>query len=1534
MTRKPERTFARAGRTDQTEPESETVDGDAVMADGGADTAVLAKAAVEPERQAAPRPRAELVALVFILLFAAFLRFKGVDWGENFYLHPDERFQTMVVTRIEWPGGLREYFDSQRSPLNPYNHDFGTYIYGTFPLFVAKLFGSLTGNEVYGNAHLPGRALGGVFDLFSILLVYLIGRRLFGGRTGLLASALLAATVLHVQAAHFFAPDLYVVTFCLAAFYFALRAESESRWWWYLAAGVAAGLATASKINALPIVAVLALPALERVRRSGMRSIIRSPGDGGLSPLLGLGLAIGASVWTFRVAQPYAFLGPNPFSLRFDPRWLNDLRYWREVQSGASDTPPGLQWADRTPVLFGLKNMVLWGMGPLLGLSALAGLLFASFAAVTRRRLPPVWLLFLVGWPAFHLLYYGFAFVQTMRYMLPAYPFLVLLAAAALTRLARHGSRRQWPALPMPRGAALPLGSAPAAVVLIGTVLYALAFSDIYARPTTREAASRWIYENVPADSTIASEHWDDGIPLSFPEFAGRTYQGIQLEHFFVDDEAKLNALLDRLDQADYLVVTSNRLHAVIPRLPERYPMTSEYYELLFSGELGFDLVHEETSYPSLLGIDLVDDGAEEAFTVYDHPRVFVFRKSDSYSRAAIEPPLVAALGGGGTAIGPLDAGFSSLMLDDAARAGQQEGGTWRRMFDADGLTNRAPVLFWYLALQLMALAALPLCWRLFEGLPDRGYAVAKTIGVLLVSYFAWLFASVGAMPFGRMAIGAGITVTAALSVALCWKRRRQLVVDARDRRRLIVATEALFLTVFLLMVWVRMQNPDLWHPSRGGEKPMDFAYFNAVIRSTSFPPFDPWFAGGYLNYYYFGFVQWASVTRLTGIVPEVAYNLAVPAILALLCVNVWSIVVALVHRARPPAERGRVSRSLLGVAVLAPLFVAGLGNLDLARRVGGGEYGYPPSGLADRLPFARSLIEILSGAGKALVHHPPLPDDLYWAATRIVPGGINEFPLFTFLYGDLHAHMMALPISSAALILALQIALSARRAQPDADGDEVGVVSRDALRETREPGWVGRLWDTHNRIVLEAIAAGVLTSALYATNTWDFPTFLAILVGAMLIREGVRAGWTVTYPAAVRVGLTAVGIVIAGRIAFWPFYSQFHTRGGIVRFHERTALDDFLVIHGMLLFAIGGYLVLQLTRSGHRAGAPPDSSHMRPLLAAQPGFVMEWSRALSGTGPLQGLAIVPVAGSGAAVLLIAAGTVIGSLPLFLLGALALVATVAWTQRDEPSRLFVALITAVALGLALAVEFVALKGDIGRMNTVFKFYLQIWLLLGVAAAAAVTLVVMDRSLRRRPGSGLLGLMLAALVLAAAVYPLLAGPARVGDRYSALPPTLDGMAYMQTAVYGDHPEGRAQVQFPLAGDAAAITWLRENVDGSPVVLEASIPGYRWGSRVSVYTGLPTVLGWDWHQIQQRPGFGEMVRDRQGDIVRMLGETGSFESIRPLLDRYGVRLIYVGDLERAYYDASALAKFEAAAAAGELTIVYQAAGVTIYRYEAEA
>ena len=187
----------------------------------------------------------------------------------------------------------------------------------------------------------------------------------------------------------------------------------------------------------------------------------------------------------------------------------------------------------------------------------------------------------------------------------------------------------------------------------------------------------------------------------------------------------------------------------------------------------------------------------------------------------------------------------------------------------------------------------------LFKPLPDKGYILAKPLGVLLVAYVTWLLASLEWMPFSRNSILFSALLMSSVSLLLIYTKRVVLFSLFRENLRTIAIGETIFLASFMVFLAIRAANPDLWHPFNGGEKPMEMAYLNAVIRSTYMPPYDPWFSGGYINYYYFGQFIVASIVKVTGILPETAFNLAVPLFFSLSAIGVYSLVFNLAEGTR-----------------------------------------------------------------------------------------------------------------------------------------------------------------------------------------------------------------------------------------------------------------------------------------------------------------------------------------------------------------------------------------------------------------------------------------------------------------------------------------------------------------------------------------------------------------------------------------------------------------------------------------------------------
>ena len=1548
------------------------------------------------------------LALIAILLVGASMRLTGVNWDEQTHLHPDERFLTDVETKLAWPKSIAEYFDEARSPLNPHNQGVGMFVYGTLPIFIVKAVGTLLDQGSYWQIHLVGRVVSALYDLGVVALVFFLGRRLYGRWVGLLASFLMACTVLAIQHSHFFTVETFTTLLVTLAFYFTIRALQDGGWANWALTGATFGMAVAGKISVATYVLIIGVAALMRAAR-----VQAGAGAAGGRPLwqwrfAGLSISMGvngegeraarrsalvrmlaratgflavaglAALIAFRVTQPYAFTGPSPFSLGISMRWLQqDVLAASSLVNGSIDFPPSHQWTDREPIWFAWRNMVLWGMGLPLGLAAWAGWLVATVELVRKRKLEH---LLIILWVTLTFVYQSVQFVKTIRYFLPIYPLLVILAGYFLVWLwqralstdyrsglnglgsaaARgHSPGAEQPGLGNGLGGSIgwgtnaggepgPVGSAPrrrpggrsawrelaplgaaliGAVVLGGTFLYAEAFTNIYRRPLTRVEASRWVYANIPAGSRITWEMWDDTVPQNVDgKDAASIYHLVETDPYWEDTPEKLDAMLKWLDEADYIVLSSNRVYGSVVRLPERFPLTIAYYKYLFSGELGFDTIKVFTSYPNLGPIRFVDDTADESFTVYDHPKVIILKKTPRYSSARarallgdIELERVMRL----TPLASM-ASHHGLMLTPVEQEVQRLGGTWRAMFNPEAIANRVPVLAWLVVLELLAAIGFPLAFVAFRRFRDRGFIFAKGLGVLGVAYLAWLGASLHLVPYTRGAIAGFALLLLAFSALIAWRQRPEMEAFLRQAWRRLLLEEGLFLAFLGAFLLVRWGNPDLWHPVMGGEKPMDFAYLNAVIKSTWFPPYDPWFAGGYINYYYFGQVIVATLIKLSAVVPEVAYNLALPTLFAMTAMGGYAVVDGLLG-----GEERRLFDRPARFALFGALLIAVLGNLGQVRLLWQGLGQASGVSFRSTIPGLEGLVKALAGLYGVVVEGQPLnfrPEWWYWNASRIMGAGeINEFPFFSFLYADLHAHLIALPFGLLALGLIVSLVRGRASEKPAGAPEGAGAWPRRAEGSLRGRlrRWAAQVdWGEWLALGLLALVLGELR----ANNTWDYPTYLLLALGGLVLARMLR-GEGVAWQEAGAVVWRGALLIGLSMLFFVPYLSRYGAAYTSVELWQgpRTSLGDYLLIHGVFLLILVTYALsrafgyqargalartvrlslgrpLRLGRYAHLANA---------LVQPQASFEIGW------------LGIVATLGISALSFLVGWWVLGVTLPLILVG-LALV-----LRRDLPlGERFAAMLFALGLALTLAVEVVVLKGDVGRMNTVFKFYLQVWVLWGVAAAVALEALSRRWARWPRPARRVWQAGLGLLLCGAALYPLAATWGKINDRFDpAAGPTLDGTAYAQTAVYYDQGQPLA-----LKADMDAIHWLERNIDGSPVILEGNAPLYRWGSRVSVYTGLPTVIGWDWHERQQRAVVpADVVGWRLADVSTLYNSTDR-AAVAHLLKLYDISYVYVGQLEQVYYDRQGLAKF--AAWSDMFRPVYQKGPVTIYQVRKES
>jgi YYY domain-containing protein len=1002
----------------------------------------------------------------------------------------------------------------------------------------------------------------------------------------------------------------------------------------------------------------------------------------------------------------------------------------------------------------------------------------------------------------------------------------------------------------------------------------------------------------IPTGATIANEtDYDYPLPFrtaSYDAFGGIYRGDLNLQVYWDDNAAKLARFENVLDQTDYIFIPTNHQYAQITRIPERYPLTSEYYRQLigcplerdiiwcyrqaepglFEGKLGFKLVATFESYPSIASLVLNDQAAEEAFTFYDHPKVLIFEKTSDYNPATVRSVLGGVDYSKAVHLTPGQAdSYKSLMLPLDQLAIQQEGGTWSELFNRDGWVNRYPglgLVLWYLVIFALGLFVYPLVRAGLPGLADHGYPLARIVGLLLWAWLAWMAGSLG-FSYSKWTIGIALLLIMLVGVWQAWRQRVELAQELRERWKYYLLVEGLFLVFFLVDLIIRLGNPDLWHSSKGGERPMDFTYFNAILRSTTFPPYDPWYAGGYINYYYYGYVIVGTPVKLLGIEPSIAFNFILPTLFACMAVAGFSVgwnILDGIRAARAGTRSNLFDDRFIGGVSAASALVL-LGNLGIVRLMYQGfQRVAAPGGLTEDANLLQRLLWSIKGFFMVLLgglHLPYGPGDWYWFASRIFPAAYSdfyEFPVFTFIWSDLHAHMMALMLTVLVIAWALSVLLAKGR------------------------------WDTPLNAVIGFFLGGLIIGSLKPTNTWDFYTYF--ILGAVVLFYSVFRysnpeklhlpipGWGKRLLLA---GGATLILAVISTVLYQPFSHWFGQAYTSVQTWKgpRTPLTTYLTQWGVFLFFIVSWMIWE-TRQW-LAATPVSALHkLRPyrdliiaalvitflVLVLQQGWVMSSSQNV----PWRGISILWLA-----------------LPLAVWAALLLFRP----GISDPKKL-VLFMTGTALLLTMMVEIIVVSGDIGRFNTVFKFGLQSWVLFGICAAACFGWLLAEIRIWLPGWRTVWSLTATLLGTGAMLFLIIGGSDKIRDRMTqAAPRTLDSMLYMNYAHYSDYGQ-----DLDLSQDYRAIQWMQDHVQGSPVIVEAASAGvqYQWHARFSIYTGLPDVVGWEWHQVQQRVIDSSAVIARGKEVDGFYGTT-DLAVARDFLRKYNARYIIVGQLERAKY-----------------------------------
>jgi YYY domain-containing protein len=829
----------------------------------------------------------------------------------------------------------------------------------------------------------------------------------------------------------------------------------------------------------------------------------------------------------------------------------------------------------------------------------------------------------------------------------------------------------------------------------------------------------------------------------------------------------------------------------------------------------------------------------------------------------------------------------------------------------------------WYLVITIIGLLSFPISYRLLPSLPDRGYSLSRILGLIFWGYVFWMLASLGIIRNTSGGLLLALGVVLAVSI---WTARGITKADftqwLRKNRITIICVEGLFLIAFSLWSVVRAANPEIV----GTEKPMELAFINAILNSPEFPPHDPWLSGYAISYYYFGYILIAMLAKITSISGGIAFNLGVALIFALSAVAAFGVTYDLLAVRVKSDWKDTATESLNDqsqskrrhwlYAFLGPLFILIVSNFEGILHV------LHTRGLFWRQDKSGQLISSFwTWLDIKDLNQPPIspltwvPEKhwWWWRASRVLQDYdmsgnwkeiINEFPLFSFLLGDLHPHVLAIPFALLLIGFILNLFL----------GGGQGVV---------------KFWKFKVHINIQTYFVGaLLLGGMMFLNTWDFPFYVALFCGAYIFMRSREEGW---YWGLVW-EFIGLGIVlgISGIVLYLPFYLGFSSQaGGILpNLIYPTRGAHLWVMFGPLLLPLIAYLIYLWRRGGDRRFLLKAlivtllSMLLLMVLAVILGF------GIVNLPIIGGIYLDSLGGAGQSdelipqIFLRRVSSPGGWLTLALL--MSVVLGFLWpkptnnTERVEENRMthshsfpqpyplhpvhvYALLLVALGLLAVIGVEFFYLRDQFGwRINTIFKFYYQAWLLWGIAVAFGSAVLLQD--LHGKWGM-IYRLGLIFILFAALVYPVLSIWSKTNSFQPAEGLTLDGTAYFEN----QNPD-----------EMAAIQWLQTAPPG--VVLEAVGGSYSNFGRISTMSGKPTMLGWPGHESQWRGGGTEMG-SRLSDIEQIY-RSASWNEVEELIRQYDIKYIYIGSLERSSYGVNEN-KFKI-----YLTPVFEQGQVTIY------
>ena len=786
----------------------------------------------------------------------------------------------------------------------------------------------------------------------------------------------------------------------------------------------------------------------------------------------------------------------------------------------------------------------------------------------------------------------------------------------------------------------------------------------------------------------------------------------------------------------------------------------------------------------------------------------------------------------------------------------------------------------WYILITVLGWLTFPLAYYLFPALTDRGYTLARAFGLLVWAYVFWLFASLGIAQNDIGGLLLGLLILGGVSVWAFLKCQSEIREWLSQNRRLVITSEGFFLVAFGLMAFVRATNPEIF--TAGGEKWMETAFITSILRSPVFPPHDPWLSGYAISYYYFGYVMAAMLAKFTGVSASVAHNLMLSLVFSLSAIGAYGLLYNLlsVYIQSKGGDRRQGILPALG-AFLAPLFLLIVSNLEgffesLHRR--GIGWTFRPDGTATSSFWHWLNLQVLTDPPAQPLKWVPDQFFWWWRASRVLQDYdlnnarlevIDEFPFFSYLLGDVHPHVLAMPFNLLAIAVALNLFFG---------------------------GWRGKINLFFGELRIHKVGfftIALVLGGLAFLNTWDILPGAALIAFSYALARVREGGWS--WERIEDILLLGIPVGLTAFVMYLPFYVGFDSQaGGILpNFMYPTRGAHLWVMWGPLFIPLFAYLIY-LWRSKQpadwRSGTFTALGMVMVLLAAM--FVV--GLIALRLKPELILPVIQSQGRDVNTFIVDSmvrrlkyiGSLLTLLALLIPGLAFLFGARRRSQEDNidlqptsPPSLFIVLLLSLGVLLILTPDFLYLRDNFGyRINTVFKFYYQAWIFLSFVAAFGVAVILSEL---RGVASVLYAIVTVIVIGAGLVYPVFSLPNKT-DNFKADHPeqrTLNGEAYLATSMPDDYQ---------------AIQFMKHLDPG--VVAEAVKDSYSEYARIATFTGLPSVLGWSNHEDQWRD---HALQGSRKEDLQTLFTTPDWATTQAIIDRYHIRYIVVGNLERSTY-----------------------------------